>query len=155
MSSILLNLQKVAEPTTDMLQLIIDCDTKANDLYTTSILRYWSIKTDVKELAKMISSLSDSRPPSPQVKRKGQTKATNDTPLTLSEQSEKILNHLESIRHKAPKNKLLVQPAILDMLSQLEPLCNDSQKKKFSVLFSNRPKPAKKLKKTTKEVTSP
>lgn len=71
MSSILLNLQKVTEPTITMLQTLINCECKLNDPFVSSILRYWSMKTDVHDLARMITSLVDVRPPSPPVKRKG------------------------------------------------------------------------------------
>lgn len=71
MSCILLNLQKVTEPTVTMVQHIVNCDCKPNDPFISSILRYWSMKTDVKDLAKLITSLVESRPGSPQAKSKG------------------------------------------------------------------------------------
>lgn len=110
------------------------------------------MKTDVKDLAKLISSLCDLRPPSPQVKRKGQTKSAKNTP-TLTPQNERILGHLESIRQRAPKSKLLAQSEILNTLSQLEALSDENQKRKYAELFSNRPKISKKQK-LNKEVTS-
>jgi len=121
MSCILLNLQKVTEPSVTMIQQIISCEPKSNSLFTSSILRYWSMKTDIRDLAKAISSLHDSRPSSPQVKRKGQTKTTLKSSLSLDGQSEKILYHLESIRQRAPKNKRMYGPTdfFLDMNSSM------------------------------------
>lgn len=71
MTCILLNLQKVTDVSAAMLQQIINCDPNPNDPFISSILRYWTIKGDIKELAKMITSLFDSPPSSPQMKRKG------------------------------------------------------------------------------------
>lgn len=41
---------------------------------------------------------------------------------------------------------VLAQTEILEMISQMETLCNESQKKRFADLFSNRPKTNKKQK---------
>lgn len=148
----MLNLQKVAEPSPNMVQQVISRECKSNDVYVSSILRFWSMRTDVKELAKIISSIGDSRPSSPQVKRKGHTKTAKNQ-STLGSLSEKVLLHLDSIRLRAPKNKLFAQSEIREMLNQLETVCNDTQRRKFAELFSNCPKPTKKQRKMDKELT--
>lgn len=71
MSCIVLNLQKVSEPDAGLVQNVIDSISKHNEHFVTAVLRYWSIKTDIKELTKNITSLFDSPPASPQMKRKG------------------------------------------------------------------------------------
>lgn len=153
LSCILLNLQNVTEPSLNMVQQIMSRDWKNHDFYVSSIIRFWSMRTDIKELAKMISSLGDSRPSSPQVKRKGQTKAPVKNSSALSPLNEKVLYHLESIRLRAPKNKLFNQSEIREMLAHVETVCNEAQKKKFAELFLNCHKPAKK-RKTDKELTT-
>lgn len=71
MTCIMLNLQKIYEPDTNVIDHVIESYSKQNEPFVSAILRYWSIKTDVKELTKKIISLFDSPPSSPQVKRKG------------------------------------------------------------------------------------
>lgn len=154
LSCIMLNLQKLSEPSMNIVQQVINRDSKNHDVYVSSILRYWSMKTDIKELARMISTIGEIRPSSPQVKRKGQNKtAASKSSSSLSLICEKVLYHLDSIRQRAPKNKLFAQSEIREMLVQLEGVCNDAQKKKFSDLFSNCPKPTKKQRKMDKEIT--
>lgn len=48
---------------------------------------------------------------------------------------------------KCTQTTVLAQPEIIEMISQLEGVCNEAQKKIFTDLFLNRPKPAKKQKK--------
>lgn len=161
MSSIMLNLQKL-EPDAGILQLVIDSFNKQNEQYVSSIIRYWSIRSDLKEMTKNIIQVSlDVRPPSPPAKRKGQTKTTptkggpasNSSPTStsaalavLGARSEKILLILDLIRRRASRNKLLFQPQLLDALSNLEPLCNDTLKPKLNILLQARQKPNKKKK---------
>lgn len=49
---------------------------------------------------------------------------------------------------------VLVQTEISDMLTEMEALCTEGQKKKFADLFAHRSKGAKKQKKMDKEATS-
>lgn len=137
----------------EMVEQLMSRECKNNDLHVSSILRFWSMRTDIRELAKNILSIGDIKPSSPQPKRKGQTKTQLKNSSILSSQQEKVLSHLDSIRIRAPKNKLFSQPEIREVLASLEVICNESQKTKFFDLFSNYLKPAKKQRKMDKEQT--
>lgn len=67
----MLNLQRASEPGADLLRKVFDTFSQCNELYVSTLIRYWAIKTDIKEMAKNILTLIDSRPSSPQMKRKG------------------------------------------------------------------------------------
>lgn len=159
MSSILVNLQRISEPDVNLLRNVVDTYSKLNDQFVTAIIRYWSIRSDVKEMTKNLISLFDSKPPSPQMKRKGQTKttaakngssssssSTSSSSTILGSRTEKLLLVLDSIRRRAPRNKLLSQAELLDALVNLEPICNDNQRPKVAQLVQSRPKPNKKKK---------
>lgn len=152
-------LQKITEPDLTVLTHVIDSFSKQNENFVTAVIRYWTVRTDLKELTKHMIALIDSRPASPQMKRKGpQTKtaggsgstsgkgASPSATQTLSSRSEKILSILCLIRRRAIRNKLIAQPDLLDALSQVESMCNDDQRAKLRNLMEVRVRPGKKRK---------
>lgn len=133
-TSILLNVQKIYEPNSHIIESVIAASGLGKEQYIASLLRHWALKTDVKELVKNILLIID--PPAAPVKRKGlvllvslcvfstSTLCANRSdcltstspccksnrqpkapPRTLSPICIKTLATLELIRAKAPKNK--------------------------------------------------
>lgn len=66
----MLTLQRLDEPQTDIIDHVVMAYSKSNELFVTSLIRHWAIKTDVEDLATNLVSLF-SKPSSTQVKRKG------------------------------------------------------------------------------------
>ncbi|XP_041430532.1 integrator complex subunit 3 isoform X2 [Xenopus laevis] len=132
LSCLLLQLRR-EKPSEEMVKLVLSRPCHPEDQFTTSILRYWSLKYD-DHLAENIKSLLIKNNSLPRKRQSLRSSSSKLAQLTL----EQILEHLDCLRLNLSniKQNFFSQTPILQALQHVQASCDEAHKMKFSDLFA-------------------
>ncbi|XP_062897930.1 integrator complex subunit 3 isoform X1 [Mobula hypostoma] len=132
LSCLLLQLRK-ERPTEEMVKMVMSRPCHADDHFTTSILRQWSMKYD-DSLAEQIKALLIKNNSLPRKRQSLRSSSSKLAQLTL----EQILEHLANLRLclLPTKQNFFTQTPILQALQHVQASCDEAHKMKFSDLFA-------------------
>nr|CAG4643757.1 EOG090X0205 [Lepidurus arcticus] len=142
------------KPTSDLVQALLARELKAHDMLTSSLLSYWSrdstYSTPLAQalVSQLNISVANALPiqTSPTKRKRGTANSgqknalsNNSTPGPgVDVLGERMLGHLDALRlcvSTHPKS-IFNQDSVQNALQQMQAVCTDAQKKKFSDLFA-------------------